>query len=149
MSRFNSAVSAPAQIEQLEKSLDRRAPAIDASLRQLKPAAGFAPQPLRKQQQPAQQAADSSQSGEPGSKFTDSTAVAAADNVTGSQQQPRDPNRCPNLLIKGNISAKGDRIYHMPGSRSYVSTQIDTKQGERYFCSEAEAQAAGWRAARS
>lgn len=51
---------------------------------------------------------------------------------------------CP---IKGNISANG-RIYHTPYSRDYDRTRIDTARGERWFCSEAEALAAGWRAPR-
>ncbi len=50
--------------------------------------------------------------------------------------------------IKGNISRKGDRIYHLPGTRDYARTQISTKAGERMFCSEDEAKAAGWRAPR-
>ena len=50
--------------------------------------------------------------------------------------------------IKGNISRNGERIYHLPGSRSYEKTVIDTGQGERMFCSEDEAKAAGWRAPR-
>ena len=48
--------------------------------------------------------------------------------------------------IKGNISRSGARIYHVPGSPSYDATQIDEARGERWFCSEAEARAAGWRA---
>ncbi|TFL16693.1 thermonuclease family protein [Jannaschia formosa] len=49
--------------------------------------------------------------------------------------------------IKGNISGSG-HIYHVPGSRSYDATRIDPAKGERWFCSEAEARAAGWRAPR-
>lgn len=56
------------------------------------------------------------------------------------------PNGCP---IKGNISAKGERIYHTPWSSAYARTQIDEANGERWFCDEAEAVAAGWRPARS
>jgi len=57
--------------------------------------------------------------------------------------QAPDPN-CP---IKGNINKKGERIYHTPwGSRSYSRTKINTAKGERWFCDEAEAMAAGWRA---
>lgn len=51
-------------------------------------------------------------------------------------------------VIKGNISASG-RIYHMPHNRDYVATRISEQSGERWFCTEAEAQAAGWRAARN
>ena len=47
--------------------------------------------------------------------------------------------------IKGNISAKGEKIYHLPGSSSYAKTRIDEASGERMFCSEDEAKAAGWR----
>lgn len=50
-------------------------------------------------------------------------------------------------LIKGNISDNG-HIYHVPGSPSYSSTKIDESKGERWFCSEEEARAAGWRAPR-
>ena len=50
--------------------------------------------------------------------------------------------------IKGNISAKGEKIYHMPGSSSYAKTRISEASGERMFCSEEEAKAAGWRAPR-
>ncbi|MEM9272098.1 MAG: hypothetical protein AAGA80_03905 [Cyanobacteria bacterium P01_F01_bin.143] len=51
-------------------------------------------------------------------------------------------------LIKGNISSNsGDRIYHMPGDRDYEKTQINTAKGERFFCTEAQAQESGWRRA--
>ena len=49
--------------------------------------------------------------------------------------------------IKGNISGSG-KIYHVPGSDSYERTKIDESKGERWFCTEAEARAAGWRAPR-
>lgn len=48
--------------------------------------------------------------------------------------------------IKGNINSKGDKIAHMPGSATYAKTRI-SQPGERYFCSAAEAIAAGWRMA--
>lgn len=49
--------------------------------------------------------------------------------------------------IKGNISS-GGRIYHVPGQKYYNETRITSRKGERWFCSEAEARAAGWRKAR-
>ena len=52
------------------------------------------------------------------------------------------PNGCP---IKGNISAQG-RIYHPPWSPWYDKTRINIAKGERWFCDEAEALDAGWRA---
>lgn len=53
-----------------------------------------------------------------------------------------------NCNIKGNISSDDEKIYHVPGGKYYDKTKIDTSKGERYFCSEAEAQAAGWRASK-
>ena len=49
--------------------------------------------------------------------------------------------------IKGNLSENGD-IYHMPGDERYAETRIDTSRGEQWFCTAAEAEAAGWRRAR-
>lgn len=49
--------------------------------------------------------------------------------------------------IKGNINRDGQHIYHIPDDRWYDRTRIDRLQGERWFCSEAEARAAGWRKA--
>ena len=50
--------------------------------------------------------------------------------------------------IKGNIGRNGTRIYHVPGGQFYEPTRIDTSRGERWFCTEAEARAAGWRRSR-
>jgi hypothetical protein len=51
--------------------------------------------------------------------------------------------------IKGNISIdSGERIYHVPGQKYYGPTKIDPEFGERWFCSEGEARAAGWRKSR-
>lgn len=50
-------------------------------------------------------------------------------------------DRC---TIKGNISSKGERIYHLPGQRYYDKTRI-SKAGEQFFCTEADARAAGFR----
>lgn len=52
------------------------------------------------------------------------------------------PKGCP---IKGNISPNG-KIYHPPWSPWYSRTRINTTKGERWFCDEAEAVKAGWRA---
>ena len=51
-------------------------------------------------------------------------------------------------LIKGNISSTG-KIYHLPGCGSYDKTVIDESSGEHWFCSEEEAQKAGWRKAKN
>ncbi len=49
-------------------------------------------------------------------------------------------------VIKGNISLRtGERIYHVPGGEFYDQTVIDDAKGERWFCTEEGAVAAGWR----
>ncbi len=56
------------------------------------------------------------------------------------------PGAC---TIKGNISGNtGERIYHVRGGDYYGPTKINIVKGERWFCTEAEAQAAGWRRSR-
>lgn len=60
-------------------------------------------------------------------------------------EEQQAPGGC---AIKGNINRKGERIYHPPWSRDYKRTKISPEKGERWFCDEAEALAAGWRAAR-
>lgn len=50
--------------------------------------------------------------------------------------------------IKGNISLRGERIYHLPSDEYYGATVIRPAYGERWFCSELEAMLAGWRRAR-
>ncbi len=59
--------------------------------------------------------------------------IAANDNAT---------DQC---RVKGNISRSGERIFHVPGGQYYDRTKISASKGERWFCSEAEASAAGWR----
>jgi len=49
-------------------------------------------------------------------------------------------------LIKENMSSGGEKIYHVPGGQFYDRTVITESKGEKWFCSEQEAQAAGWRA---
>ena len=50
--------------------------------------------------------------------------------------------------IKGNVSTRGERIYHVPGQKYYDETRISVTHGERWFCSEKEARDAGWRKSR-
>lgn len=61
--------------------------------------------------------------------------------------QPQTAEGGNGCRIKGNISGSG-RIYHMPGQEHYAVTRINPARGERWFCTEAEARAAGWRRAR-
>jgi len=75
--------------------------------------------------------------------FTAPCDYRASQRAAGSAshaQAPAGPCR-----IKGNVGANGERIYHLPGSASYAETRINPSKGERYFCTESEAKAAGWR----
>lgn len=67
--------------------------------------------------------------------------TTSAPKPTTSAPQPA-PGKCD---IKGNISNKGEKIYHVPGGQFYGATKISASKGERWFCSEAEAVKAGWR----
>jgi len=50
--------------------------------------------------------------------------------------------------IKGNISFEtNERIYHLPGMTFYDGTVVNANYGERWFCTESEAIANGWRKA--
>ncbi|MBD2233968.1 cold shock domain-containing protein [Phormidium tenue FACHB-1052] len=54
----------------------------------------------------------------------------------------------PDCIVKGNISiSTGAKLYHLPGMEDYEGTEIHLDKGERWFCTEAEAIAAGWRKA--
>ncbi len=63
--------------------------------------------------------------------------------ISDAQPEQTPPGNC---AIKGNISGSG-KLYHLPGGRWYGGTRINEAQGERWFCSEDEARAAGWRKA--
>jgi endonuclease YncB( thermonuclease family) len=53
------------------------------------------------------------------------------------------PGQC---VIKGNVS-RDRKIYFMPFHQLYGKVRIDESKGERWFCTEDEALAAGWRRA--
>ena len=58
-----------------------------------------------------------------------------------------DPTSRQGCIIKGNVSASGDKIYHVPSCKSYDKTVITEDKGERWFCTEEDALEAGWRKA--
>ena len=76
------------------------------------------------------------------------TRVNPAATPQVSNPAPADQNNTSDsCLIKGNISTSGEKIYHLPGCGSYSKTTIEESRGEKWFCSESEAQDAGWRKA--
>ena len=75
----------------------------------------------------------------------DSMRRLKTSNRDARRASTRDRGACN---IKGNISRNsGKRIYHVPGDSDYADTRIGTSHGERWFCTESEARAAGWRRA--
>lgn len=93
------------------------------------------------------------------SNYSQETAANCVATIHGRRAQTRSagaaapaPSSAPSAppagcSIKGNISQSG-KIYHVPGSSYYDQTTIDESKGERWFCTETEARAAGWRAPR-
>lgn len=67
-----------------------------------------------------------------------------AEEETGCPEGCLEPR--PGCEIKGNF--RKERIYHLPGQRYYDKTVIDPGRGERWFCTEEEAVANGWRKAK-
>ena len=93
-------------------------------------------------QEPAQWRKDNPRSGQGGAKdAANGGSLVAAKPTT----DPPD-KKCP---IKGNINSKGEKIFHVPGGRYYDATVIDVGDGEKWFCSEKDAEKAGWRASKS
>lgn len=91
---------------------------------------------------------DRAYAGQAAYKAAERAAREAGKGIWGSgclAPPPAAPGSCD---IKGNISSSGERIYHVPGQRYYEVTKIDESKGERWFCSESDAVAAGWRKAK-
>ena len=51
--------------------------------------------------------------------------------------------------IKGNVNSDGEYIYHCPNSPSYSRTKVNLSEGDRWFCSPEEAEAAGFHPAKN
>lgn len=63
----------------------------------------------------------------------------------GASAQVCDYSGSGTAVIKGNVDPKtGQRAYHVPGGVFYATTVIEASQGDRWFCTEFEAIAAGW-----
>lgn len=72
--------------------------------------------------------------------------VVPEEEIGEAVPEPTLPPPCEN--IKGNISSSGEKIYHVEGQANYKQVKIDESKGEKWFCSEEEAKAAGWRKAK-
>ena len=72
----------------------------------------------------------------------------------GTLPQPRETEGGPACdysgtdepVIKGNVERRtGERLYHVPGGFFYEATAVDESAGDRWFCTEEEALATGWK----
>jgi len=73
-------------------------------------------------------------------------AQEASEAAPRPPAQPTEPayRNAAGCMIKGNHSWHGDWIYHLPGTQHYAETRA-----EAWFCTESQALAAGYRAARN
>lgn len=89
--------------------------------------------------------------GAPAAAAAPSTAASATPDRAPAQpaakptSKPTPQAPSGSCSIKGNISSKGEKIYHVPGQRHYGQMRISPGKGERMFCSESDAVNAGWR----
>lgn len=67
---------------------------------------------------------------------------AEQEGQMGQGDTGNDQAACDNPNIKGNINSKKEKIYHVPGGRSYEQTKAEVM-----FCTVEEAEAEGFRAA--
>jgi micrococcal nuclease len=74
--------------------------------------------------------------------FLQAEREARAQNrgLWGLEKKDHDDSPPPGKTIKGNINAKGEKIYHLPGTRDYERTKAEV-----WFATEEEARAAGFR----
>ena len=63
---------------------------------------------------------------------------ADAETKGGKTKERTDP------VIKGYVGRGNEKFYLVPGTRLYKRTAIDEAKGMRWFCTEKEAEAAGW-----
>jgi len=61
-------------------------------------------------------------------------------NASWERAKRQAPRGCP---IKGRVLREG-KVYVLPWAPSYARSKVRTNRGERWFCSERDAIAAGW-----
>jgi hypothetical protein len=69
------------------------------------------------------------------------TVITACDDLFKKSDQAA---TCEAPKIKGNISDDGQKIYHVPGGAYYDRVDVELNKGEQLFCTEADAEAAGY-----
>lgn len=71
------------------------------------------------------------------------SACEMEEKVDLEREQDSDPfsNEC---VIKGNIGKSYEKDYFLPGCPNYKRVKIDPRKGEKWFCTEEDAQDSGW-----
>jgi hypothetical protein len=133
-------------------SFSDQSPAIFGS------ASPAAPQPVRRPATPSEEApsaiyvGDATATTSP-TALNQSGATSTRTPPVGYRTPTKSPVGCPRgcippppsgCLIKGNIF-QGQKLYLLPSSKYYDQASIDPSQGDRWFCTEQEAIANGWR----
>lgn len=73
-------------------------------------------------------------------EFVDPAEWRKGKRLTGSADGPAEV--CD---IKGVVTASGNRVYYVPTDSNYKAIEISADRGERTFCSDDEAELAGWK----
>jgi len=71
--------------------------------------------------------------------------ISPAEWRDGRRMQARSGDTSQVCDIKGIIGDKGDKVYLVTSDPEYEAIEIDQSRGERLFCSDDEAELAGWR----
>lgn len=89
--------------------------------------------------------ADSSAPATPGSGSTEPFTGGTLPAPPGAQVAGCDFSGTSVARIKGNVHPRTkERIYHVPGGFFYETIEVNADEGDRWFCTERGAVAAGW-----
>jgi micrococcal nuclease len=72
-------------------------------------------------------------------------AITNSIGIYGTSCTQMTNNNHPSCFIKGNVNAStGQKIYHLKGCNAYTQVKVQLFQGDRWFCTEKEAQQEGF-----
>lgn len=72
----------------------------------------------------------------------EATAQVLATEEAPQEESTPEPAAC---LVKANVGRNGSRIYHLPTGVYWPIVVVDESQGDGWYCSPEEAEAAGFR----
>jgi len=76
---------------------------------------------------------------------TETFAGGTLPALPGQEESVCDFSGTSEAKIKGNVDTRTKAlIYHVPGGFFYNTTDVDPQEGDRWFCTEGAAVAAGW-----